>query len=93
MCLRNRDTLRATSTKVQEREVMGINCGLGMDDGETLSAKPRNPASTAYTGSLSVEMRQATDRSGITYNSHCSLPFMPGLAEILLLIWDVLFCF
>lgn len=72
---------------------MGINCGLGMDDGETLSAKPRNPASTAYTGSLSVEMRQATDRSGITYNSHCSLPFMPGLAEILLLIWDVLFCF
>lgn len=71
----------------------GDNCGLGMDGGGTLSAKLRSSARTAYTGSLSVEMRQATDRSGITHGSHCSLPFMPGLAERVLLIWDILFCF
>ena len=34
-----------------------------MDDGETSSAKPSNPAS----GALSVETRQATNRSGITH--------------------------
>ena len=71
----------------------GDRCSLGMDDGGTLSAKPRSPANSAYTDSLSIEMRQATNRSGITHSSHCSLPFMPGLAEILLLIGDVLFCF
>ena len=34
-----------------------------MDDGETLGAKPSDPAS----GALSVEMRQSTNRSEITY--------------------------
>ena len=34
-----------------------------MDDGETLGAKPSDPAS----GALSVETRQATNRSEITY--------------------------
>ena len=34
-----------------------------MDDGETSSAKPSNPAS----GALSIETRQATNRSGITH--------------------------
>lgn len=78
-----------------EKEGNGNNLGVGMDGGGTLSVKPRSPAKPIqlYTGSLSVEMRQATDRSGITHSSHCSLPFMPGLAEILLLIWDILFCF
>lgn len=79
--------------KGQERKVMDR----AVDRGWTAEG-PRVPSGGARparlcAGSKSVEMRQATDRSGITHSSHCSLPFMPGLAEILLLIWDILFCF
>lgn len=90
---RNRDLLRATQHEGAGKGGDGDNCGFGMNGGGTVSAKPRSPARNADTGSVSVEMRQATDRSGITHGPHCSLPFMPGLAETVLLIWDILFCF
>ena len=46
-----------------------------MNGGGTVSARPRSPARAAYTGSVSVEMRQATDRSGITHGPHLLTAF------------------
>lgn len=59
---------------------------------EPWQPQPASWANTANIRSASIEMRQATNGSGIIHCSHCSLPFTPGLASILLCIWDILFC-